>query len=139
MVAAASPMSAAEEATPSWSVWKVIRTGSDDGDAVALWLDRNGAAVVRQKPAATPAQSSVAGSVTSVSILAANTGRLGATVFNDSTSALYLKLGATASATSYTVKMFQNDYFETPFGYTGAIDGIWDVATGNARITEVTV
>jgi hypothetical protein len=50
---------------------------------------------------------------------------------------MYLKLGATASATSFTTKMNPGAYYEVPFGYTGAIDGIWDTATGNARITEL--
>ena len=86
----------------------------------------------------TPAQSSVAGSASSVSLLASNANRLGATVFNDSTADLYLKLGATASTTSFTVKMAAGSYFEVPFNYTGAIDGIWSSATGSARITELT-
>lgn len=87
--------------------------------------------------AATPAQSSVAGSASSVSLLAANADRRGASITNDSTALLYLKLGTTASTTSYTVKMAAGALYEVPFGYTGAIDGIWASATGNARITEV--
>jgi hypothetical protein len=63
---------------------------------------------------------------------------VGAAVFNDSTALLFVKLGATASATSFTVKLYQDGYFEVPFGYTGIIDGIWASATGSARVTEVT-
>ena len=80
----------------------------------------------------------VAASVTSVTLLAANTSRLGATIFNDSTQSLFLKLGTTASSSSFTVKVLSGGYYETPFGYTGKIDGIWNVALGNARITELT-
>lgn len=87
---------------------------------------------------ATPSQSSVAGSATSVSLLASNASRKGATIFNDSTATLYIKLGATASTSSFTFKALQDDYYEVPFGYTGAVDGIWSSATGNARITELT-
>ena len=87
--------------------------------------------------ASTPAQSSVAGSASSVSLLASNANRLGATITNDSSATLYVKLGATASTTSYTVKLVQDAYYEVPYGYTGAIDGIWSSATGNARITEL--
>lgn len=87
--------------------------------------------------ATTPTQTSVAGSATSVSLLAANASRKGATVYNDSSAILYLKLGATASTTSYTLQMAANGYYEVPFGYVGAIDGIWASATGNARITEL--
>lgn len=86
-------------------------------------------------------QSSVAASVTSVSLLAASDARAGATIFNDTTDSsnfLYVKLGATASTTSFTIKMNPGGYYEVPYGYNGAIDGIWTVASGNARITELT-
>jgi len=76
--------------------------------------------------------STVAGSASSVTLLASNANRLGATIFNDSTAALYIKLGATASATSFAIKVLQDDYYEVPFQYTGIIDGIWASATGNA-------
>jgi hypothetical protein len=71
-------------------------------------------------------------------VLASNTARKGATVFNDSTSAVFLKFGATASATSFTVKVASGGYFEVPFGYTGILDGIWVSANGSARVTELT-
>ncbi|MCA1572426.1 MAG: hypothetical protein LC798_19420 [Chloroflexi bacterium] len=91
-----------------------------------------------QPRAATPTQTSVAASVTNVTVLASNANRLGVTVFNDSaTGVLFLKLGATASTTSFTVKMAVGSYYEVPFGYTGIIDGLWDVASGNARVTEL--
>lgn len=89
--------------------------------------------------ASTGTTTSVAASASNVTLLAANITRIGATIYNDSTVAnLFLKLGATASATSFTVRLVPNAYFEVPFGYTGIIDGIWSVATGNARITELT-
>ncbi len=94
--------------------------------------------LVKQVRSTTPAQTSVAGSASSVSLLASNASRLGATIFNDSSAILYLKLGTTASTTSYTAQLASNAYYEVPFNYTGAIDGIWASATGNARITELT-
>lgn len=81
--------------------------------------------------------SSVAGSVTSVTLLASNKRRKGATVTNDSSSYLYLKFGSTASTTSYTVLMAPYAYYEVPFEYNGEISGIWVSATGSARLTEV--
>jgi hypothetical protein len=81
---------------------------------------------------------SVAASVTSVTLLASNTARKGATIFNDSTAKFYIKLGATASTSSFTILMLGSGYYELPFGYTGIIDGIWASATGNARIAEIT-
>ena len=86
-------------------------------------------------------QTSVAASVTTVSLLAATDARAGATIYNDTDNTanfLYVKLGATASATSFTVKLNAGGYYEVPYGYNGAIDGIWTVAAGSARITELT-
>jgi hypothetical protein len=111
---------------------------SADNDIVTQWLDRNGAMVVKNRPASTATLSNVSGSTSSVTILASNTGRLGATVFNDSTATLYLKFGSAASTTSFTIKLFTDDYYEVPFGYTGIIDGVWASATGAARVTEIT-
>lgn len=81
--------------------------------------------------------SNVAGSASSVTLLALNTSRKGATIVNDSTAILYVKFGSSASSTSYTVKMVADAYFEVPYGYTGIITGVWASATGNARITEI--
>lgn len=95
-------------------------------------------------PGATPTvapstgtRSSVANSATSVTLLAANAARKGATVFNDSTATLKISLGAAASATSFTCEIAARGYYETPYGYTGIIDGIASAASGDARITEV--
>lgn len=93
--------------------------------------------------ATTPSQSSVASSASNVTLLAASNSRKGATITNDSSAVLYIKLGATASTTSYTVTLAGSAsapfaYYEVPFGYVGIIDGIWASATGNARITELT-
>jgi hypothetical protein len=95
--------------------------------------------LVKEQRAATPAVTSVADSAASVTCLASNVSRLGATVYNDSTADLYAKFGATASTTSFTVKVFQDGFFTVPFGYTGIIDCIWSADTaGSARVTEVT-
>lgn len=88
---------------------------------------------------ATGTKSSVAGAAVSTTLLAANSSRKGATIYNDSTVILYLDLsGGTASSTSYSVQVPAQGYFELPPQpmYTGAITGIWASATGNARITE---
>lgn len=96
--------------------------------------------VVSTPKSSTPAQSTVADNASNVTILASNASRLGAGISNDSSAALLLKLGATASATSYTVRLVRYAYFEVPYGYTGIIDGIWetDPGDGAARITELT-
>lgn len=84
-----------------------------------------------------PTATSVNAETSSTELLDENTNRLGATVYNDSSADLYLKLGSAASTTSFTVKMVAQSYYEVPFGYTGAIYGIWSAATGAARIMEL--
>ncbi len=86
----------------------------------------------------TATTSNVVSIASNTTILAANASRLGATVYNDSTKVLFLKFGATASATSFTVRLSADDYYEVPYNYTGVIDGIWAMANGNARVTELT-
>lgn len=107
------------------------------GDWEPAQLDSQGSQWVREKPSTTSALTNVAASASNVTVLALNAQRRGATIYNDSTVVLYLKLGATASATSFTVKMQPDGYFEVPAGYTGIIDGIWASATGSARVTEI--
>lgn len=106
-------------------------------DRVDAFFDVQGRQVVTQK-ALTATLSNVNASASSVTLLAANTARLGATIVNDSTVTLYVKFGATASTTSYTVKLLADAYYEVPFGYYGIIDGISASATGVIRITEIT-
>lgn len=93
---------------------------------------------VKELRSATGAQTSVAGSASSVTLLASNANRLGASIYNDSTAILYVRFQATASTSNFSVKLFPDDFYEVPFGYTGIIDGIWASATGNARVTEYT-
>jgi hypothetical protein len=79
---------------------------------------------------------SVASSATSVSLFAPGPAD-GRAVFNDSTAVLYLKFGATASASDYTVQVAAGGYFEFPQPlYEGEVDGIWASANGNARLTS---
>lgn len=104
----------------------------------------SGALEVLPAAGSTGTLTNVAGSASSVTVLAANSGRFGATIVNDSSALLYLKFGSTASTTSYTVVLAGAAsapfaYYEVPFGYTGIITGIWASATGNARVTEVTL
>lgn len=79
----------------------------------------------------------VASSITSETILAANSNRKGATIWNDSTAILYLEIGATAATNAFTAKLFASGYYEVPFHYTGVISGIWSAANGNALVREL--
>lgn len=94
---------------------------------------------VRRPAASAAAVTNVAASAASVTLVASNANRRGLLVFNDSTANLYLKYGATASATSFTVPLGPGGLFEMPEPiYSGIVDGIWSAANGAARITELT-
>ena len=69
-------------------------------------------------------------------LLPENLKRKGATIYNDGNKIMYLLLGSGASNSVFTYKILSNGYFEVPFGYVGRISGKWDLANGNARITE---
>lgn len=87
----------------------------------------------------TPAVTSVSDLNTNQTLLASNPNRLGFVIFNDSLADLFLKYGATASATSFTHKLGPGEVIERMPCYTGQIDGIWSAdSTGAARITELT-
>lgn len=79
----------------------------------------------------------VASSATNVTLFAANGRAVRRAVYNDSTAVLYIKFGATASTSSFTVAMATNTYYEFPLPiYNGQVDAIWASANGNARTTE---
>ena len=109
-----------------------------DGKATQANLDSSGNVIVTEAKSSSATVTSVASSATNVSILAANSGRKGATFFNDTDKSCYLKFGTTASTSSFTIRIFSNGFFSLPYpAYTGAIDAIWEAApTGSLRITE---
>lgn len=81
----------------------------------------------------------VAASATNVTLLAANASRKRLIIANDGAAILYIKFGSTASSTSWTVKLYPNETYESPpfWVYSGQIDGIWSSVLGTARITEM--
>lgn len=123
----------------------VVVSGVDgDGKSQQLLVDTSGRPILSPTGGGVPASAStatlanVAGSASSVTLQASNSSRLGWSVFNDSAANLYVKFGSTASATSFTVKVGVGEFYELPTPvYTGIITGIWDSATGAARVTEL--
>jgi hypothetical protein len=97
---------------------------------------------VQGSTASTGATTSVASSATAVTIKAANALRIGLTIANDSTSILYILLGAgTVSATNYTYALPAKGTTaadRTITGFTGVVTGIWATANGSALVTELT-
>ena len=97
-----------------------------------------GGGTVTPATSTTAAVTSVGDSTTSVALLAANTTRLGGTIYNDSTADLFIALGATASTTAYTVAVPADGYYELPTGWVGPVAGVWaSDAGGFARVTEL--
>lgn len=96
--------------------------------------------VVTTTPIATStsALTNVTATITSTTILAANSARKNAIFFNDGGGNLYLGFTASAVATtSYSVKIPAAGLFEMPSPvWTGQVTGIWDVASGTLRVTE---
>lgn len=78
----------------------------------------------------------VEASTTSILILAANPDRKGVTIWNHGASNLFIELGTKAALTAFAVKITPGSYYELPFGYSGRISGIWDVANGFAFVRE---
>jgi hypothetical protein len=111
----------------------VVVQGSTTGTPVPV----SGTLTTQKSTTATPAN--VAASITSVQLLASNANRITATVFNDSTSILYINAGATASATAFMIKVFPGSFYELTMPYIGSLTGIWAVANGTARVVEFTL
>lgn len=88
--------------------------------------------------AASSSNSNVSASASNVTLLSSNSSRKMATFYNDSAFRLFLKFGATATSSSFTVRIDSQGYYELPVPvYTGQIDGIWTGATGAVRISEL--
>lgn len=88
----------------------------------------------------TTSVTSVTAAAVSTSILASNGNRRMAILVNDCDKIAYVKLGATASTTSYSYRLTPLQTLELAVPvYTGAIDAIWDSSpTGSMRVTEIT-
>lgn len=99
-------------------------------------------AVVAGQPSSTSTVTNTAASASNVTLKAANTSRKALYIFNAGTSNLFVKLGATATATtSFTMMIPPNGFWELPDDpiYTGIVDGIWSATGGSgANVTELT-
>jgi hypothetical protein len=127
----------AQDGTDSTATSAVQATS---GVGIRGWLST----LVSMGRAATSALANVTASTSSQTLAAANAGRKGLIVVNDSTAALYIAYAGTATTTAYTyyVPGSQNGVpytWEMPRPpYTGALSATWSGATGAARVTELT-
>lgn len=99
-------------------------------------------ATLETRPAS-EASTNVTNSTNNQTALASNANRRMATFYNDDTlstgASVYLKCGASASATSFKIKIAPGGYFELPQPvYTGIIDVLATANTGTLRVTETT-
>lgn len=87
----------------------------------------------------TASLSALASSASSAQLLASTSTRKGLILHNTDSFDVYVKYGTTASATSYTVMIAPNGYWEMPEPiYTGRIDAIWaGNGSGSLYATEL--
>lgn len=121
--------------TANTTAWKV------DGSAVTQPV--SGTVTATAPSVTTATLANVSSSATSVTCQASNASRKGWKLVNDSTQTIYIKFGATASATSYTIILpggttpyFAQYEMSESTVYSGIIDCIWASANGSARVTE---
>ena len=134
------PTGAATESTLSTLDGKV--TACNTG-AVTLASQANpftSALPVEPETVSTSSVTSTSASASSVTVLASNASRKLAIFVNDADKIAYIKLGATASTTSYSYKLQPNSTLELAQPvYTGVVDAIWETSpTGAMRVTELT-
>lgn len=118
------------------STWDRQAGTSADGTLVNLGTNND----VTLNGAGTATLANINDAATSATLQASNVNRKAWSCFNDSTQRLYIKFGATASTTSFNVRVEPGALYEMPLPvYTGIIDGIWAAdGTGAARVCELT-
>ncbi|BAY74183.1 hypothetical protein NIES25_51630 [Nostoc linckia NIES-25] len=89
---------------------------------MALWNP----ATVNPATSGVATPTSVAVSNTMQTILADNSNRKGATIWNYSNAPLCIDFGNSVSKTVFAYRISAGGYYEIPFGYTGIVSGIWD-------------
>lgn len=63
--------------------------------------------------------------------------REGFSIYNHSTTVLYLTFGESASTSSFSVALTSNAFYESQNAYSGPVAGVWDSpVTGSAQVTE---
>jgi hypothetical protein len=136
------PTGAATESTLSTLDGKVTacNTGSVTLASQANPVRFTSAIPVEPETVSTSSVTSTSASASSVTVLASNANRKLAVFVNDSDKIAYVKLGGTASTTSYSYKLQPNSTLELAQPvYTGVVDAIWETSpTGAMRVTELT-
>jgi hypothetical protein len=116
------------------------------GSADVMVNDVTGALLVETaasgtaEPAPVASVTSVAASMTPVTLMSASASRRGGVIHNDSSNVLYVKLGPGASDAEFTYRLPSQATLELPTDplYLELISGAWNGTDGNARVTELT-
>lgn len=93
---------------------------------------------IPQRPTTATVSRPAATTNASATILALNASRWGASVYNEGAATGFVKLGATASTTSYWTQVPAGAYYPIPFGYTGVVDAITSAGTAQFEVVEFT-
>lgn len=94
--------------------------------------------VITLPTSATASVYAVLSSITSVSILSANTARKGAAIYNNAGTPMFIELGTPVTTSVFTVRMADQSYYEVPYGWTGVVAGISASNAGVVTVTELT-
>lgn len=118
----------------------ILMAGWDGTNVQIFKTDSTGALAINEVKASASSIASFAASTSAATFLAANAAREGAVIYNDSNRPLYIKLGASASTSSFSVRVGAMGYYEIPASYTGDVSALWDdaAADGAALVTELT-
>jgi len=116
-----------------------LGAGWDDTNVQMLKTDQDGALAVNEKKSNYALVSSFAATMSSTVLLNANADREGALIYNNSDSYVYVKLGSSASTSSFSFIVKPLAYIEVPADYTGEISAIWaESSSGTIKVTEIT-
>jgi hypothetical protein len=134
------PTGAATESTLSTLDGKVTACNTGSVTLASQANPFTSAIPVEPETVSTSSVTSTTASASSVTVLASNASRKLAVFVNDSDKIAYVKLGGTASITSYSYKLQPNSTLELAQPvYTGVVDAIWETSpTGAMRVTELT-
>jgi hypothetical protein len=116
--------------SPGWQI-KLYSTDTP------MPLFRTAPTIASAMTSTTATPTTVPAATTSTQLLAVNPSRKGAVITNTSTGTLSIQLGAVVSAASFAVQLLTGDTYEVPFGFTGAVNGLWASVNGNAQVIEL--
>lgn len=132
----------------SSSIKATVKDYANANPIAVVLVDTNGDAYTATggggaTPPATATRTQVADSAVAVSLIAANAGRKGLVITNDSSARLFVGYGTVdPTTTNYTFVLLSGQTWEmTPSNvFTGQLKGIWetDPNDGAARLTELT-